>query len=66
MERVLLQETDSDYLCDLQDQLLVVGKHIAADQLDDLHQAALLCQQEDEAVSVIDKFLVHMFHIPWG
>ena len=45
MEGVLLQEAQTDYPGDLQHQLLVVRQNVAADQLDDLHQAAFLVQK---------------------
>ena len=57
MERVLLQEIQHGLPLRSQDQLLVVRQHIAADQLDDLHQAALLGQQGRQSVAVIHKLL---------
>ena len=45
MESVLLQEADADDAGDLDDQFLVVGQHVRADQLDDLHQVIFLQQQ---------------------
>ena len=37
VEEVLLQEAHADDLCDLQNQFLVIWKHIRTDQLYDLH-----------------------------
>ena len=52
MERILLQEAQTNHTGDLKSQLLIIRKHIATDQLYDLHQAALLVQDRHELVSV--------------
>ena len=64
MERILLKESQADHTGNLKGQLLIIGKYIAADQLDDLHQAALLVKDCHDLVSVIHKALVHILLIP--
>ena len=57
VEGVLLQQTDTDDSRGLDDELLVIGKHIGADQLDDLHQGVFLLKQRAGTVAVFDKLL---------
>ena len=45
-------------------QLLIIGKDIPADKLDDFHQAAFLSQNRYQLVSVVDKIASHMIRIP--
>ena len=40
MESVLLKETETDNLGDLENELLVIRENIGSDQFYDLHQAA--------------------------
>ena len=64
MERVLLQKTETDHAGNLKHQFLVVRKHVASDQFDDLQQAALLIQQRHQTVAVIYKFRRYIVLIP--
>lgn len=64
MESVLLKETETDNLGDLEDELLVIRENIGSDQFYDLHQAAFLIQDRDELVTVIDKVFIHMLRVP--
>ena len=45
MVGVLLEQADADDARGLQHKLLVVGQHVLADQLDNLHQLVFLKQQ---------------------
>ena len=64
MKCSLLQESQPNHLRNLQDQLLVIRKHIPADQFYDLHQAALLVQDRHQTVPVINEFRRYMIRIP--
>ena len=64
MESVLLKETETDNLGDLENELLVIRENIGSDQFYDLHQAAFLIQDRDELVTVIDKVFIHMLRVP--
>ena len=64
MEGVLLKEAQADDSGDFQRQLLVVRKDVVSDQLHDLHQAALLVQNGNQLVSVVDEIRTHVVRVP--
>ena len=66
VEEVLLQEAHADDAGDLDDQLLVVGQHVGADQLDDLHQAGLLQQQACDLLTAGQEIRAHIVVVPGG
>ena len=66
MECILLQETQTDNLCDFKHQLLVVRQYVSSNQLHNFHQAALLYQKRHQTVSVVHKPLIHIVHVPGG
>lgn len=51
---------------DFDDQLLVVGKDIGADELDDLHQAALLLKELGDLAAAGEKIVPDVLGIPGG
>ena len=64
MESVLLQEADADNTSDLDGQFLVVGQHVRADQLDDLHQVIFLQQQVGDALTAGHKVMADVIVVP--
>ena len=64
MERILLQEAQTNHTGNLKSQLLIIRKHIAADQFYDLHKTALLVQDRHDLVSVVHETLVHVGLVP--
>ena len=66
MKSVLLEEAQTDDSGNFQRQFLVIRKNVASDQLDDLHQGALLIQDCHELIPVCYKFRGNMFSVPWS
>ena len=64
MESVLLQEAYPDDAGDLDHQLLVVGKHVCADQLNNFHQLAFLVKDRIDPGAVLDEILAQIFFKP--
>ena len=64
MVGVLLEKADPDDPGGLNHQLLIVGQHIGADQLDNLHQAALFLEQLGDLAAASEKILPDVFGIP--
>ena len=66
VEGVLLEEAQTDDSGNFQCQFLVIRKNVASNQLDDLHQGALLIQDCHELISVCYKFRGNMLSVPWS
>jgi len=66
VKSVLLEEAQTDDSGNFQRQFLVIRKNVASDQLDNLHQGALLIQDCHELIPVCYKFRGNMFSVPWS
>ena len=64
MECILLKKSKPDHAGDFQDELLIVGKNITSDQLDNFKQAAFLILKSHQTVAVVNEFRGNVVLVP--